>query len=148
MNTSTPEFDAHETTLDDHRALQWILEAIDRALLERTASTAEIGTLLTQLGGVLIQLFEQEEEGGYFADAISHAPRMVARANALMAQHPAMAATAKAIAQNAHHGDGSDDWWDRTQELFRAFVDELGEHELHENRLLQEVYAQDIGSHG
>ncbi len=103
--------------------------------------------MLGQLGDRLVKHFTCEEDGGYFADALLHAPQLVSKANALLAQHPKMCTQAKSLAVDLQASRvASVDWWAHTAALFRAFRDELLRHEKQENMLLQEAYQRDIGT--
>jgi len=148
MDAPSPQFDAYRAILAQHQALDALLARIDRALTERTATTAEVGELLLQLGDRLAKHFATEEDGGYFADALTHAPQLVATANQLLAQHPMMCSRAQELVSAVEISPLAEpDWWEETTRRFRAFRDELSRHETRENVLLQEAYGRDIGSH-
>jgi iron-sulfur cluster repair protein YtfE (RIC family) len=148
MTAHDPEDWVYQRVLDEHRELKELLGRIDQALAERSATIAEIGGLLGQLGDRLIKHFATEEDDGYFAEALTHAPQLISTANQLLAQHPRMSSEAQRIASEAADRPAvGPDWWDQTAERFRAFRDELLKHETRENVLLQEAYSQDIGSH-
>ena len=65
----------YERVLADHRALKDLLARIDRALAERTASIDSVSDLLAKLGDRLVRHFSMEEDGGYFAEALTR-PRV------------------------------------------------------------------------
>jgi len=112
----------------------------------RSATIDEVSTLLGHLGNELSKHFQSEEAGGYFAEALLHAPQLVVRANELMLQHPKMTADARKLAGAVDPADDPDGWWEQTQERFQAFLDELKKHETGEDGLIQEAYTRDIGS--
>jgi len=148
MAGHTPPSQALEKLLGEHRQLKGLLETIDRALEDRRATIDEVGDLLGQLGDRLVKHFALEEEGGYFAEALLHAPQLVSKANALLAQHPKICTQAMTMAQEIRNQqDVHKDWWEQTSARFRAFREELLRHERHENGLLQEAYTQDLGAH-
>jgi hypothetical protein len=148
MTADDPKHRAFERLLAEHRELRSLLARIDQALEERSASIAEIGGLLGQLGDRLVKHFVTEEDDGYFAEALAHAPQLISTANQLLAQHPGICSEAQRLAEESRNRPATDpDWWDRTAERFRAFRNELLKHETRENVLLQEAYSQDIGSH-
>ena len=103
--------------------------------------------MLAQLGDRLIKHFAIEEDGSYFGDALIHAPQLVSKANQLLAQHPKMCRQADRLLHEIQISPEGGDWWERTRKLFLEFRQELLLHERHEDRLLQEAYGQDIGSH-
>ena len=148
MTADEPEHRAFERLLVEHRELKVLLGRIDRALAERSDTIAQIGELLGQLGDRLVKHFATEEDDGYFAEALTHAPQLISTANQLLAQHPRLCSAAQQVADEGRNRPATDpEWWDRTIERFRAFRDELLKHETRENVLLQEAYSQDIGSH-
>ncbi len=135
-----------ELLLDQHRELRALLQQIDDAFRRPSSTVEEIGHLLGQLGDRLVYHFTSEEEGGYFAEALLHAPQLIAKANALLDQHPKMCTRAKNLKLELQQIDSTGgEWRTRTAELFRAFREELMRHELQENIPLQEAYQRDIG---
>jgi len=147
MSSQGPELRAHQENLTRRREIQGLIAAIGEALERRSATVDEVSAMLAQLGDRLVKQFALEEDGGYFAEAIVHAPQLVSKANALLAQHPKMHALAKNLVSDLRgHGETHGDWWQRTAELFAAFCSELERHESQENVLLQEAYHQDIGT--
>lgn len=136
-----------EQDLGQHRELRALLERIDEAFQSPTSSVEEIAQLLGQLGDRLVYHFTSEEEGGYFAEALLHSPRLIAKANALLDQHPKMCTRAKSLTMELQRAEATTgEWKTYTAELFRAFRDELMHHERQENILLQEAYQCDIGT--
>ncbi len=146
MPTDGPDAARHQRIADDHRALKALLARIDEALDQRNKSVAEVGDLLGELGDRLIRHFTLEEEGGYFAEALTHAPRLVAKANELLAQHPRMCTRASELVQLASAESPTETWWRQTRERFLAFQEELLKHERAEDGLLQEAYQRDLGA--
>jgi len=147
MDPHSAVFKAYQHILEEHRALKDLLRTIDEALERRTATIAEVSHLLARLGDQLVKHFALEEDGGYFADALVHAPQLVARANELLAQHPKMCTGAKQVLVTLQPGQTDEHWWRETRQRFLAFRVELLKHERQEDKLLQEAYTQDIGSH-
>jgi hypothetical protein len=144
MNSPSPHPD-FDKVLEEHKAVKELLERVDRALSERTASIAEAGDLLAALGDRLVKHFALEEEGDYFADAVMRSPQLIARANDLMAQHPKMCTAVRDLAEVSTRLDPAA-WWEETSQRFARFKVELLRHERLEDGLLQEAYNQDIGS--
>lgn len=147
MTTESSQMKAHHKLLEDHKALKELLARIEQALEKRDRPIAEVGALLGELGDRLVKHFALEEKGGYFAEALLHAPRLVARANELLAQHPKMCTQADKLLQLAAAAENADAWWQKTRERFEAFKEELLGHETKEDGLLQDAYHQDIGDH-
>jgi len=147
MSSEGPEFRTLEQNLARHRELRELIARIDRAFQRRTATIEEVSDMLADLGDRLVKHFAMEEDGGYFADMLLHAPQLVSKANALIAQHPKMTTQAKTLAAEIQgRGDSGEQWWQHTAALFRAFRDELLRHEKQENVLLQEAYGRDVGT--
>lgn len=141
--TDPPEY---EHVLAEHRELKDLMARIDRAFTERISSMEEVSDLLAQLGDRLVRHFSMEEEGGYFAEALTQAPRLVSRANELMAQHPKMCTRARDLVLEIDPIRPKQDWWQTTRERFNAFRDELLKHEQREDLLIQEAYNRDLGA--
>jgi hypothetical protein len=138
---------AYQENAARHRELKELLARIEQSLEERTATVDEVSDMLGLLGDRLVKHFAMEEDGGYFADVLVHAPQLISKANALLAQHPKMCAQAKGLAlEIACREPTQPDWWQHTVELFRAFREELARHERQEDGLLQEAYTRDIGA--
>ncbi|NLY02510.1 MAG: hemerythrin domain-containing protein [Rhodopirellula sp.] len=141
----SPNSPNYERVLAEHRALKDLLAKIDRALAEKTASIDAVSDLIAGLGDRLVRHFSMEEDGGYFAEALTRAPRLVSLANELMAQHPKMCTRARDLVLDVGQMKPKQDWWDATRERFDAFRDELLKHEQQEDVLIQEAYNRDIG---
>lgn len=147
MNSQGPEWQAHQENLARRREIRDLISSIGDALERRSATVDEVSALLAQLGDRLVKQFAMEEDGGYFAEAIVHAPQLVSKANALLAQHPKMHALARDLVCGLQSGhETRDDWWQKTAQAFAAFHDEFERHESQENVLLQEAYHQDLGT--
>jgi len=128
--------------LAQHRSVKELLARIECVLAEQSVSIEEAARLLGQLGDQLVKYFALQEADGYFAEALTQAPQLIARANDLLAQHPKMTH----LVQQLTESEPGEDWWRQTRERFRAFVGELARHERGEDRLLQEAYVRDIAA--
>ncbi len=148
MNAQPTPSEAHDRLLAEHAELKLLLGEIDKALETRSVTVDEVGQLLGRLGDRLVKHFALEESGGYFAEALLHAPQLLAKANALLAQHPKMCNRAgEIVTEIGSTRSSGGDWWQQTRTKFAAFRDELLRHERSENVLLQEAYTQDLGAH-
>jgi ABC-type transporter Mla subunit MlaD len=141
-----PNEAAFREICDQHRALRELLARIGVLLRERTASIDQVAELLGQLGDTLVKHFTLEEEGGYYGEALLHAPQLLSRANDLMAQHPKMAHKVQRLVGIAPLGSAVPNWWDETQTRFDAFVRELLDHERGEDCLIQDAYGRDVAA--
>lgn len=141
---ANPRKNVFQEVFDDHKALKALLARIDETLTERTATVAEATRLLNQLNDHLMSHFTLEESGGYFTEAVLHAPHLAARSKALMDQHDKLLRAARTLI--APTGEPSDSWWEETQRRFTGFQQELLLHERSEDSLLQEAYVDDLGS--
>ncbi len=148
MNPHGPEYAAYQRLVRDHESLKKLLDRIEQALRERSGTIDQIGDLLGKLGDRLVKHFALEEDGGYFAEALLHAPQLVSKANSLLAQHPKMSQQAKTLIEGLRTPSAAGtDWWEETRARFLAFREELLRHEKSENGLLQEAYVRDLGAH-
>ena len=146
MESNSSRSSDYQKVLEDHRQLKRLLDTIHAALAKRSGTVEDVSRLLSQLGDHLIKHFALEEEGGYFADALTNAPQLLSRANELLAQHPMMSGKAKELVQLGDRPSDSEDWWTETTVRFEAFKAELLKHERLEDGLLQEAYQRDIGA--
>jgi hypothetical protein len=64
--------------LAQHRDLKELLARIQRVLAEQSLGVDEAARLLGQLGDQLVKHFALEEADGYFSDALTHAPQLIA----------------------------------------------------------------------
>ena len=146
MASGSPEPKDYHQVLEQHQAMKALLSRLDKLLKQETTAVDEVAQLLGELGDRLVKHFTLEEEGGYFSEALMHAPRLISRANELMAQHPKMTTEARQLAVDLQSVRGSANWRQETRKRFEAFRRELTRHEQSEDRLLQEAYTRDIGS--
>ena len=146
MEPDVSRFSDYRKVLEDHQRLKSLLDTIHVALTKRSETVEDVSRLLGQLGDHLIKHFALEEDGGYFADALTNAPQLLSRANELLAQHPKMSGEAKELVQLGDRPHDSEDWWTETTARFEAFKAELLKHEQLEDGLLQEAYQRDIGA--
>ncbi|HID74531.1 MAG TPA: hypothetical protein EYP56_00875 [Planctomycetaceae bacterium] len=137
---------AHERVLAQHLELRNMLADIEAALTER-ADVLHVSGLIANLADRIVAHFTMEEQGGYFTEAMLHSPHLVNRANALMAQHPRLCDQASRVCEGPPSNGELELWWHETQRRFAEFCEALLEHEVREDRLLQEAYIRDIGSH-
>ena len=155
MNAMSSEYlPSHDLVFQESRAryaaLRELIDRIGSLLAEQTDSIEQVGgieqvgALLGELGDQLIKRFALEESHGYLGDALLEAPRLVRRANDLLQQHPKMAAAAKLLQHSLDQAQASRQWWQETERRFKAFSQELDEHERSEDRLLQEAYSLDV----
>jgi hypothetical protein len=144
MGAHPAEKNPFQEVLDDDKALKLLLAKIDETLGQRNATVAEATRLLRQLGDQLIGDFALEESGGYFTEAMLHAPHLEARSQTLMNQHGKLSAVARELVPPV--GKGADAWWEETRHRFAALQQELLLHERSEDSLLQEAYVDDLGS--
>jgi hemerythrin len=147
MNSESSELEKFQKIQEEHRQLTSLLEQIESALAERSGPISDVVDLIGQLGHQLTKHFQTEEAGGYFAEALYDAPRLFDRANDLMLQHPKMTKSARKLAEAADPDVEPDRWWEQTAQRFEAFRAELRNHEREEDRLIQEAFTRDIGSH-
>lgn len=147
MESRSPDVAAYEKILAEHQEIKALLGRIEQTLSERQTTLDQVAAMLAELGDRLVKHFAIEEEGDYFTELMHRAPQLVVRANELMAQHPRMCSRARQLVTELSAMTPSEDWWQQTKQRFDAFKAELVKHESGENRLLQDAYTQDIGTH-
>ena len=80
------------------------------------------------------------------SDVVELAPRLESAVTTLRKQHTTLLDLLKNVNSRVQGRDGTPEWWDAIRAGFDTFVRQCGEHESHENRLVQEAYTQDIGA--
>ena len=135
-----------ESLREEHAYLQEVLPRVWQALAARTAKPQKVVDMLEDLAQHVLDHFEHEEQGGYFADAIQAAPRLRKRIKGLLAEHTQMALQLIALHQCAASDSTGSSWWQELEAGFEAFYERFTAHEAAENRLSQEVYGDDIGT--
>lgn len=135
-----------EAVEEDHKRLKAALNEINTAFDKRNVSADEAAKLLEALCDRLQHHFELEEKGGYFTEAIQHAPQLSSKAENLVEEHTDLANCAREILESTQAELGSDAWWQEVGEQFQKLRKELLTHERDEDRLIQEAYQRDLGS--
>jgi len=131
---------------NEHACLSEMLDNIRRTLAARNESRSAIAAKFQELNLVVLEHFEHEEQDGYFREVIERAPRLSERADALLSEHPAMAARLVALQTLAARRDEAVRWSTSLGKMFERFVECFRAHEYAENQLIQEAYTDDIGA--
>jgi hypothetical protein len=144
MNSDRPEVPTRVDLAEAHLRLQNLFEEISRRLSPREWTPAEVLETFNRLRDELLEHFRHEELGGYFGDAVELAPRLKARADVLLQQHPDLANHLDRLRMLAERGRSTEIWWHAVTEEYASFYDAFDRHERSETELLQEVYTQDV----
>jgi hypothetical protein len=134
--------------LDEHARLKNVLHNLHQALCAQAMDRAGVAGLVDDLVQQVLEHFQHEEQGGYFAEAIEAAPRLNDRANMLLGEHAEMARQLVTLQRRVTTEAAGPRWWRRLDEGYSAFVKQFLIHEAAENALLQEAYCEDIGTDG
>jgi len=132
--------------LDDHAGLRDLLEQARQTVARREAPRHEIVDLIDDLAEAVLEHFQQEEAGGYFAKAVEAAPQFRQRAEQLCREHAAMVEQIKGLQEHAACVGESADWWQTLEHALSRFLACFRSHEAAENTLLQEAYCHDLGA--
>ena len=135
-----------EHIADEHVNLRALLEEIRETLSRQEATCAAVAARLAELSEDLFSHFAHEEEGGYFSEVISVAPRLKDEVDSLLEQHPRLRQHLEQMLRHTEGGTPSKQWWDEAQAQFEEFTARLVEHEKRENALLQEAFSRDVGT--
>lgn len=130
----------------EHCHLRELLQSVHKTLAARRTGRDTIVAMLHELAKEVLEHFEHEETGGYFADAIDIAPRLSERAEELLGQHPCLAEQLAVMRRHADRAESNDRWWSELHRKFSEFSDCFRAHEAAENVLLLEAYNDDIGA--
>jgi len=90
--------------------------------------------------------FEHEEQDGYMNEPIQQAPHLTERADHLLRQHPSLLEEVTKLRMLAKAGVESESWWEEIHTRFDRFSQAFLDHEAGENKLIQEVFTQDVGT--
>jgi hypothetical protein len=103
--------------------------------------------LFVELEQRLPEHFAFEERGGYLSDALAIAPRLSKWAAQLAEDHPIFLEQLRELVRDAHEAaaDDSRQPWEQIAVRVQKLASALGEHELEENRLVQQAFSEDIG---
>ncbi len=135
-----------EKVLEDHRELNSLLDRVQTRLSADPLSLTATATLLAELRDHVKEHFADEEAGGYFSEALTVAPWLRERAEALHLQHPLMIKSLETLLQHCRQGDDSPVWRKSMAAEFAAFHQHLRRHESGENQMIQDAYTQDMGA--
>jgi hypothetical protein len=144
-----------ERLSDEHSGLRDELVSTGRAIrqLAQSGETGRAGRrstrrLLRQIAALERRLrghFAAEEASGHLADALQAAPRYHARAEALLAQHPDLAAEMHRVRVQACGAATLPDW----KEVQRSFVqlaELIAAHEQAETEIVSGSLQDDLGT--
>ncbi len=134
-----------EEIRQEHDELRQLLGTISHALGDRLETVARVAEMLTSLQGHVEKHFDEEEEIGFFEQVAEKAPRLADKAQQLRDEHAQLRDTLKTLIEHAADHDDTDEWWSKTESLFRDFCRDLMHHESAENSILMDAYQQDIG---
>lgn len=108
----------------------------------------KIRELLARLETLLRDHFELEERGGYLEEALTRAPQLSSTATRLVKEHGSLLGRIRDLHERAR-STSADDLRDAAfAESVGQFAEQLHDHEIAENRLLQDAYLEDRGGGG
>jgi iron-sulfur cluster repair protein YtfE (RIC family) len=141
---STPtDREIYEKIRREHDHLRELLGKIHQALSTRAETVDEISGMMTSLQEHLREHFHEEEDGGFFKEIVSQAPRMSDRADAIENEHVDLSTAVDELVSVA----SKESELCKTMEAgFHDFSKALMHHETKENELLLDAYEEDIGS--
>lgn len=123
-------------------------EMATRCDTEPGPAEADVATalaLLSDLGRHLPARFEQEERGGYLAEALSAAPRFSRQATLLMRQHAEFSRRIDAIVKDCEQQAPSGTGWAPARDAFRQLALDLLAHEQAEADIVESAFLDDLG---
>lgn len=132
--------------VEEHRQLNEILEAVQQMLRERQAAQNVVIATLRELVQAILNHFEHEEAGGYFAAVAEASPQLGERARKLLLEHPAIADRLLALQLCAVQEESLTHCWEELSRRFDDIWHAFAIHEAAEDSLLQEAYGDDIGA--
>ncbi len=132
--------------VEEHAQVRDILQQIHNTLALRQSGAQNVTEQLGELKEHVQRHFAHEEEGGYFADVVTQAPRLIAKVDALLQQHSHFVQILDVMRESLRRGSTSNEWWDGMANQFDEFVRQFLKHERAEVGLVQEAFCRDIGT--
>jgi hypothetical protein len=142
----------HWRELDaQHARLDAVLDSLTASLGAVGKRPEDIGTrvemlrLLRKLEHRLPAHFEYEETGGYLAEALAVAPRLIRRAKRLRGEHSRFSEQLIILTSRAREAGETPGSWAAIATGVRKFTYALRQHDLEENQLIQDAFMDDLG---
>ena len=142
-NKSSPIF---EHIAADHARMPDLLNELHRIINDRAEAPKTIAAAIGSFMDYLRDHFEHEDNGGFFDELATQAPRLLDRARDVSGEHAGLLVTMKAFRDSATTGDATEAWWDKMDQEFQRVMKELMHHEQRERELLQDAFVDDIGT--
>ncbi len=136
---------------DDHHELRQLMHHTAAMLKRPDWMRPELDRLVELFGKLRDQLamhFSLEEAFGYFEDAVSVAPHLCRRAEALRSQHFQLYSDLCSLAERAEgllYGPVDDAMLIEIGDDYRQFAAVFHDHEARESELIQEAFHHDLG---
>lgn len=127
----------------EHEHLRELLGTLDQTLIARREAADKLAAMVSSLQEHVRVHFQEEEDGGFFHEIVSQAPRMSDRADELKHEHVGLAA---AVVELVSIADEENELCKSLDTRFREFSKALMHHESKENELLLDAYEEDIGA--
>jgi iron-sulfur cluster repair protein YtfE (RIC family) len=135
--------------LAQHRELHELMVAARAAFAVDTASDTtgrqKAREALETLRDHLREHFAQEERGGFLEESVTRMPRLSARGEAVLREHPELLSELDALIRCLARPDSGAPAWDQATRDFEQFARHLLDHERNENAVVQEGYNEDLG---
>jgi iron-sulfur cluster repair protein YtfE (RIC family) len=147
LNSESPFL---EQALAEHRELQRMVGTLRErlSLPADEISEADYQAGLEDLKRLKARLeahFEQEEQGGYFDEAISRLPRIAPQAASLQKQHGEFVRVVSEILSPPQGRGTRHEHWRRMQTEFKQFARKLMAHERVEDEILGRAFNVEVG---
>lgn len=126
----------------EHEHLRQLLGEVHQTLNGRCSSAGKLAEMMLSLQRHVQEHFDEEEEGGFFHEVVTQAPRMTDRAENLKSEHVDLAGTVTELVTMANDAEELSRTLDAK---FHEFSKALMHHESKENDLLLDAYELDIG---
>ncbi len=106
----------------------------------------ELGQQMTELRGLLVGHFAEEEKDGYLASALEVAPRFSQEAAGLLQQHQQFLDRLDRFIGKLQDTDSPFAKWQEAHDEFKNIVAEVLRHEVKENAIVQAAFEDDVGT--
>lgn len=137
---------AANTVQEEHRELRSLIEIIRARFAHQPWSDPMISSLLDSLVVHLETHFENEEEDGFFWQAVEAKPHLATTIDSLVGEHQRLLHFAEELARRCRFGLRTTNNWLRLGDAYERFRQKILMHEAKEHDLLFEMHQHDIGS--
>ncbi len=135
-----------ESLNEEHGFLRAWMVSLRQEFLAPETTAGQALAWVTRLRAALVDHFNQEESGGYFAELIAVAPRLSTRAETLEREHVLLLASLDEIQADLRQASPLAPPLASVVERFTTLAGAFLAHEAAENDLVQSAFEDELGT--